>query len=281
MEKLPLPEKCEIKKISSLQADFVIEPCYPGYGTTVGNSLRRVLLSSLPGAAITAVKIKGASHEFSTLPGVKEDIVNILLNLKKIRFNLHGVDETKTNIKVKGEKIVTAKEIKATSEIEIVTPDAHIATLTSKDAEFEAELILSTGRGYVPVENLEKKKYPLGTIAIDAIFTPIRNVNYKVENVRVGQMTNYDKLILSVTTDGSISPEEAVAYSASILVDHFNFITAISHGKETETGSTKKSTEKNETIDTVSIDNQQKEQGTKKEITEKPKKKRGRPKKET
>lgn len=278
MEKLPLPEKYEVKKIDSNQADIIIEPCYPGYGTTLGNALRRVLLSSLPGAAITAIKVKNVSHEFSNLPGVKEDVVEIILNLKKIKFKLHGTNETKALLKVKGEKKVKAKDIKTTSEIEVVTPEAEIATLTSKEAELDLELILKNGRGYLPVESVEKRKFQLGTIAIDAIFTPIKNVNYKVENVRVGQITNYDRLILTITTDGSLTPEDALKSAADILVDHYTQI--LNFGVGEKKLKVEKKDIKEELEDKDRIPESKKYDLDKKETIIKPKRKRGRPKKE-
>lgn len=229
METISLPDRYQINSIDKHQADIIIEPCYPGYGNTLANALRRVLLSSLSGAAITAFRIKGVTHEFSTVPGVKEDIVEIILNLKKVRFSLHGSDETTATLKIKGQKKITAKDLKLSSDTQISSPDAEIATLTDKNSELEMELTIKTGRGYVQVENTETGKLPLGTIAIDSIFTPIKNVNYNVENVRVGQMTNYDRIILSITTDGTITPEEALKDASSILVNHFesirNFVT--------------------------------------------------------
>lgn len=274
MEKLPLPEKYEIKRISENQADIIIEPCYPGYGTTIGNTLRRVLLSSLSGVAITAIKIKKATHEFSTLPGVKEDFVSIILNLKLLRFKLHKVNETKVMLKVKGEKKVKAKDIQTTSELEIVNPEADIATLTDKNAELEIELTIQSGRGYLPVENVEKKKIQLGTIAIDAIFTPVKNVNFRVQNVRVGQMTNYDQVILGITTDGTITPEEALKKASQILVEHYTAIID-------NLGKTKKEDKKIDKSDELNI----KEESEIKKIVDEPdapktKKKRGRPRKE-
>jgi len=298
MEKLPLPDKYEIKKINPNQADIIIEPCYPGYGTTLGNALRRVLLSSLPGAAITAIKVKGTSHEFSTLPGVKEDMVEIILNLKKLCFKLHNVNETKAILKVKGEKKVKAKDIKTTSEIEVINSEAEIMTLTTKDAEVEIELTLKTGRGYLPVESVEKRKFQLGTTAIDAIFTPIKGVNYRVENVRVGQMTNYDRLILTVTTDGVMTPEEALKSAAEILVDHFAEIACLGKSEKIDKNENKseneKIDEKKKSIESKKADQDDKsdkvgsassrpELGAKadgKETPIKPKRKRGRPKKE-
>ncbi|XOU94869.1 MAG: DNA-directed RNA polymerase subunit alpha [Candidatus Kerfeldbacteria bacterium] len=264
MENIQLPDKYEVKKTGDNQADVIIEPCYPGYGSTLGNALRRVLLSSLTGVAVTAIKIKSVDHEFSTIPGVKEDVVEIILNIKRLRFNLHGVDESKVTLKIKGETIAKGKDIKATSEVDIISTEAEIATLTSKDAELEIEFILKKGRGYLPVENIEKKKFQLGTIAIDAIFTPIKMVNYKIENVRVGKMTNFDRLVLSIVTDGSITPDESVKMASDILVDHFKKIT----NPESSAKEVVEDIEKKEVKDEKTKDE------------EKPKKKRGRPKKE-
>jgi len=265
MENIPLPSKVAIKNTAPNEALITVEPCYPGYGMTIGNALRRVLLSSLPGSAIVAVKITGATHEFSTLSHIKEDVVELILNLKKIRFKLHGVGETKLSLKIKGEKVVTAKDIKATSEVEIINSEAHIATLTDKSADLEMELFIDSGRGYLPVESMEKNKLELGVIAIDAIFTPIKNVNFNVENVRVGQITNYDKLTLGIKTDGTIKPIEAYKFAADILLDHFKFIT----GNVTEEKKIKEI--KIEKVEkTVKVEKQVEEE-------EKPKKKRGRP----
>ncbi len=224
MQPLPLPTRVEKQSKDKNQALIIIEPCAPGYGTTLGNALRRVLLSSLPGAAATSVKIKGVTHEFSTLPGVKEDIVEIILNVKSLRFKLHNVAQSKVTLKVKGEKTVTGKDINCPSDVEVTTPALRIATLTDKTAELEMEIVIEEGRGYVPIEAAEKRSYEHGTISLDAIYSPVRNANFSVENVRVGQMTNYDKLTMMVTTDGSITPLEALQQSAQILVEHFQFI---------------------------------------------------------
>lgn len=277
MENFALPDKYNVENTGTNQAKITIEPCYPGYGTTIGNALRRVLLSSLPGAAITSVKFNGATHEFTTLPGVKEDIVEIILNLKKIRFKLHNTDEVVVSLKVKGAKKIQAKDIKLTSDVEVMSPHAEIATLNDKSAEVDMELTVKSGRGYVPVENTETSKFSLGTIAIDSIFTPVKNVNYSVENVRVGQMTNYDRVILNISTDGIVSPEEALKQSASLLVDHFSQIV----GFET-TPSTKAQKIKSSVKEDVEKTEKKSKKGAKEdaEKEEKPKKKRGRPKKE-
>ncbi len=203
---------------------FVMEPLYPGYGVTVGNALRRALLSSMPGAAVTAVKMKWVDHEFSTIPNVKEDVIEIILNLKNLRLKVHTEEPVRLSLKVKGEKVITAADIKENDLVEVVNKDLHIATLDNKNAEMDMELIVQQGRGYVPVEQRESEKLEIGMIAVDAIYTPIKNVNYDIENVRVGQMTNFDKLKLSMETDGTITGQEALNIAAHILVDHFSML---------------------------------------------------------
>lgn len=224
MERIPLPKSISMIENHGHRAVFAIEPLYPGYGMTVGNALRRVLLSSLPGAAITHVKIEGVSHEFSTLPYVKEDMVDIILNIKMIRLKMHGEGPVTVNLNVTGAKKVTAGDISANSDVEVINSDQIIATLTDKAAKLDIEFTVEKGRGYIPVEQREKEKRNIGQIAIDAIFTPLKNVNFTTQNVRVGQMTNYDKLLLDITTDGSITPSDALKASAEIMVEHFKFI---------------------------------------------------------
>jgi len=224
MELLPLPQHVTSDQVSGNRARIIIEPCYPGYGTTLGNALRRVLLSSLPGAAVTAVKISGVDHEFSTIPGVKEDVVDLLLNIKQLRLKVHSAEPVKFKLKVTGEMEVTAGEITGNSDVEVKNPELHLATLTDKKANLEIEFTAQQGRGYVTVESRDKERLDIGTIAVDAIYTPVRRVGYTVENVRVGQMTNYDKLTLDVETDGSLAPLEAVKQSARILIDHFSVV---------------------------------------------------------
>ncbi|PIS40424.1 MAG: DNA-directed RNA polymerase subunit alpha [Candidatus Kerfeldbacteria bacterium CG08_land_8_20_14_0_20_43_14] len=224
MEKIQLPSKVNFTEKSENEADFVIEPCYPGYGTTLGNALRRVLLSSLPGAAITAVKISGATHEFSTLPHVKEDMVDLILNLKGIRLKMFEGESAVVAVKVKGEKVLTAGDLKCPSNVEVKNPEHVIAHLTDKSALLEMELTVGIGRGYIPVEMREKERLDLGTVAIDAIYTPVKNVNFHVENVRVGQMTNYDKVTISVVTDGTVSPLQAFHDASKMLVEHFEHL---------------------------------------------------------
>lgn len=232
----PLPTKYTITPLDgqAYAAEIRIEPLYPGYGTTLGNALRRVLLSSLEGAAITAVRIDGVQHEFSTIPAVKEDVVTILLNLKLVRLKLLGQEPATIELKAKGEKKVFAKELKLPATIELLNPGQLIATLTDKNATFELEVTVEKGLGYLPVESREKEKLPVGSIAIDAIFTPVKMVNYEVEHVRVGQRTDYDSVVLTIATDGSVSPEEALRQATVILSDHFAFI--LSQEKNAEDG---------------------------------------------
>ena len=206
---------------------YVIEPLERGYGTTLGNSLRRVLLSSLPGTAVTSIRIAGVQHEFSTIPRVKEDVTEIVLNIKRIIARLHS-DEPKTvYIEASGECEVTAGDIKADSEVEILNPELHIATL-GPDASLSIELTVDHGRGYVPADKNKGPQQVIGTIPVDSIYTPVLKVNYAVENTRVGNQTDFDKLTLEVWTDKTISPRDAVSLGAKILVDHFTLFTDLS-----------------------------------------------------
>lgn len=219
---IPEVKKTESKNKNS--AVFVIEPLNPGYGMTLGNSLRRILLSSLDGSAVTSVKVEGVLHEFSTIPNIKEDMVEIIMNLKKLRVKSLSEEPQFISISVSGEKEIKASDIKTNSEVEILNPDLHIATLDNKNAKFEAELKVERGKGYVTVEKREKEKMGVGFIALDALYTPIVRVRYGVENTRVGQMTNLDKLILEIETDGTITPEDAVTKASEILVEQFLII---------------------------------------------------------
>ena len=194
---------------------------YPGYGLTIGNSLRRVLLSSIEGAAVTSVKIGGVGHEFTSLDGVLEDIVEIILNLKKLRFKIHGDGPFTATLSVKGEKEVKAKDLKMPSQLEIVSPDLHIATITDKKTTLEMELEVSKGLGYQPVEQRSKEKVEIGVVALDAAFSPVRHVNYEVENMRVGDRTDYNRLRVHIDTDGSLTPREALSQATKTLVDQF------------------------------------------------------------
>lgn len=222
--KIPLPLKPKIIKKSENHAIFEIDNCYPGYGITIGNAFRRVLLSSLSGAAIIAVKIKGVSHEFSTIPNVLEDVVQIILNLKQVRFKLNVpelVSPIKIELKASGEKEVKAKDIKTFAEVEVLNKNTHIATLTNSKAKLEMEIEIGTGLGYVPVEERKREKLEIGSIALDALYTPVKKVNYEVENMRVGDRTNFNRVKIEIETDGSITPEEAFTKAADILVEHF------------------------------------------------------------
>jgi DNA-directed RNA polymerase subunit alpha len=229
MEFTYLSDLVTIKKISETATDgvFEIEGLYGGYGLTLGNALRRVLLSSLPGAAITQFKVKGVNHEFSTLPDVVEDIVEIGLNLKKVRFRVHTDEPQILTLRAKGEGKVTAADIELNSQVELITPDIHIATLTSKSSELDLELRVERGLGYFPVESRKFEKLPIGTIALDAFFSPVIKVNFSVENMRVGDRTDYNRLRLGVTTDGSITPSAALRKASNILKDHFEKVSAV------------------------------------------------------
>ena len=206
---------------------YVVEPLERGYGTTLGNSLRRILLSSLPGAAATSIKIAGVQHEFSTIPGVKEDVTEIVLNVKKIIAKLHCQGVKTVYIDASGECEVTAGDIKADSDVEIINPELHICTL-GPDATFNMEITLSHGRGYVPADRNKNPQMPIGVIPIDSIYTPVYKVNYTVENTRVGNMTDYDKLTLEVWTNSTISARDAVSLGAKIMTDHLALFTDLS-----------------------------------------------------
>ncbi|MFG2036270.1 DNA-directed RNA polymerase subunit alpha [Bacillus mobilis] len=205
---------------------FVIEPLERGYGTTLGNSLRRILLSSLPGAAVTAIQIDGVLHEFSTVEGVVEDVTTIILNLKKLALKIYSEEEKTLEIDVQGEGIVTAADITHDSDVEILNPDLHIATL-AKNAHFRMRLTAKRGRGYTPADANKSEDQPIGVIPIDSIYTPVSRVTYQVEKTRVGQVANYDKLTLDVWTDGSIGPKEAISLGAKILTEHLNIFVGL------------------------------------------------------
>lgn len=211
-----------VSREGATKAVFEIDGLYPGYGLTVGNSLRRVLLSSLSGAAVTSVKIKGINHEFSTKEGVMEDVIEIILNLKQVRFKMEGSDNAAVlTLSVKGEKEVKAGDIETPTGVKTINPDQHIAFLTDKKSELEAEITVEKGIGYLPAERGKKEKLAIGVIAVDAIFTPVKKVSYEVESMRVGDRTDYNRLRISVETDGTLTPEEALNKSANILIDHF------------------------------------------------------------
>jgi DNA-directed RNA polymerase subunit alpha len=232
MRIVSLPQKPKYIITDEHSARFEIHGCYPGYGMTIGNALRRVLLSSLEGAAVTAVKIKGISHEFSTLDGVMEDAVQIILNLKKIRFKMQGEEPVKASLKFKGEGKITAKDIKCSSDLEVVNTSQLIATITDKKVDFEMEIEVTKGLGYVPIEQQIRDEKEIGVIAIDAVYTPIKRVNYEVENMRVGKRTDYNKVTLEVATDGSITPNEAFDKAVKILVSQFSALSEFEKPEE-------------------------------------------------
>ena len=205
---------------------FVVEPLERGYGTTLGNALRRILLSSLPGAAVTSIKIDGVLHEFSTIPGVKEDVTEIILNLKKLAVRLNGESTKRVIINAVGPKEVTAADIIGDADMEIFNPDLHIATL-EENATLVMEINLARGRGYVPAEMNKNENTPISVIPTDSIYTPVRKVNFTVENTRVGQVTDYDRLVLEIWTDGSITPDEGVSIGAKIMQEHLNLFIAL------------------------------------------------------
>jgi DNA-directed RNA polymerase subunit alpha len=219
-----LPSKPKVISEEGVSGVFEIEGLYPGYGHTLGNSLRRIILSSLPGVAITSVKITGVSHEFSVMDGVKEDVITILLNLKKVRMRF-STDEPQTiNLKVKGEKVVTAGDLDLPGQVEVLNPEQVIATVTGKSTELEIEIHAEKGLGFVPKEMLEKNRVDIGTIALDGVFTPIRRASYEVENMRVGDRTDFNKLKMFIETDGTISPKDALSKSIEIMIHQLKAI---------------------------------------------------------
>ncbi len=232
-----LPSTTRVVQEEEMKGVYEIDGFYPGYGNTIGNSLRRILLSSLPGAAITMVKINGVSHEFSTMEHISEDVVTILLNLKQLRFRMHGEDPQSATIDISGIKEVKGKDIKCPTQLEVMNKDHHIATLTDKSAHFVVELTIERGLGFVPSENLTRDKVPVGTLLLDAIFTPIRRANYEVENMRVGDRTDYNRLRLIIETDGTITPRSAYMQALQIMKAHIEQISHFEGDEPITTGS--------------------------------------------
>ena len=224
---ITLPKKPKVITKDNFKATIEVEDIYPGYGMTLGNALRRVLLSSLEGAAITMVKIKGVPHEFSTIPSVAEDVMEILLNLKQLRFVLHSSEPQEARLKISGERLVTASDIECPSQLEVINKSSHIAELTDKGALLDIEMTIEKGFGYIPAEEGKKEKLDVGAIALDAIFTPIRKINYEVEDMRVGDRTDFNRLRVFIETDGTIDPEEAFVKAAKILVEQFAQLTSL------------------------------------------------------
>ncbi len=218
--------RIECVELNDSYGRFVVEPLERGYGTTLGNSLRRVLLSSLPGAAVTTVRIEGVLHEFSTIPGVVEDTTDIILNIKELALRLHGEGTKVIRIDVEGEKEVVAGDIISDADVEVLNPDHHIATV-DKNARLTMEMTVERGRGYAPAERNKRPDQPIGVIPVDSIFTPIKRVNYTVEDTRVGHVTNFDKLTLEVWTNATIRPEDAVSMAAKILMEHLDLFASL------------------------------------------------------
>lgn len=233
---IPLPLQPKVVEKKENRALFQIEGLYPGYGVTVGNAMRRVLLSSLEGAAVTKMKITGVQHEFSTIPGVLEDVIMIMLNLKQLRFRFFAEEPQMATLKVSGEKNVTAADFEMPTQMEIVNKKTLIATLTDKKAKLEMEIQVEKGIGYRPREAKKGEKLAVGEIPLDAIFTPVRKISFKTENMRVGERTDFDRLTLEVETDGTMTPEEAFYRAAEILVSHFSLLSE-SFQKEAEAAS--------------------------------------------
>jgi DNA-directed RNA polymerase subunit alpha len=225
----PRKLECDKESLTDTYGKFTAEPFERGFGTTIGNALRRVLLSSIVGAAVTSIKIEGVLHEFATIPGVKEDVTDVVLNLKRMRVKLHGDKPKTVTIDKRGPGELTGEDIVHDADVEILTPDVHIATL-DKDAHVKAELTIKLGRGYVPADRNKEEGMSIGTIPIDAIFPPVKRVNFAVEPARVGRITDYDRLVMEVWTDGSITPEDALAHAAKIVKDHMQIFINFDEG---------------------------------------------------
>lgn len=221
---ITLPSKPRIVSEVGTTGVYEIDGLYPGYGHTLGNSLRRIILSSIPGAAIVSVKIDGVSHEFSTMAGVKEDTIGVILNLKKVRIKILDNQPHTLSLSAKGIKTVTASDITVPGQVEVLNPEAHIAELTDKNAKLELEIMVDNGLGYIPKEVIQKERVDIGMIALDAIFTPIRRVNYEVENMRVGDRTDFNRLRVMVETDGTLSPREALEHSITVMIQQLKAV---------------------------------------------------------
>lgn len=224
MSEITLPTAIKLTKQGDNKATLEIAGCYPGYGVTLANSLRRVLLSSLKGAAVTSFKIKDVEHEFSTIPDILEDVIQIGLNLKQLQFKMHTDKEQKLTLEENGEKKVTANDLETTPNVEIINEDAHLLTLTSKKASIEMEILVNAGYGFDASEERGKEKLPIGTISLDASYSPVRKVSYDIEEMRIGERTDYNRILMDIHTDGSITPEEAFRKANEILKDQFEFL---------------------------------------------------------
>lgn len=222
--KIILPSKLRAVLDEETKGVYEIDGLYPGYGHTLGNSLRRIILSSIPGAAITSIKIDGVSHEFSTMDGVKEDVITLILNLKRVRFMLTTDEPQKVTLSVKGPKVVDASAIKAAGQVEVLNPDAYICEITDKNTDLNIEMTVERGLGFRTKDDMQKEKLEIGTIGLDAIFSPIRRVSYEVENMRVGDKTNHNRLRVSVETDGTISPRDAFEKSVMLMLEQLKAV---------------------------------------------------------
>jgi DNA-directed RNA polymerase subunit alpha len=245
--KILLPSKPKIISEEGFSGVYEIDGLYPGYGHTLGNSLRRIILSSIPGVAITSIKIDGVDHEFSTMKGVKEDVINIILNLKKVRFKIVNEEVQTVELNIKGIKDVTAGDITVPGQVEVLNPEQHIASITDKSVDLKIELKIQKGLGFIPKEIIQKDRVEIGTIALDAIFTPIRRVNYEVENMRVGDRTDFNKLKISIETDGSISANEALENSIFIMIEQLKAIVGFEEKVEEKKEKIEEKTEEKET----------------------------------
>lgn len=235
-----LPSFTKIVSEEDTKGVYEIVNLYPGYGNTLGNSIRRILLSSIPGAAITKVKINGVSHEFATLPGIKEDVIKILLNLKQLRFKLHGNEPQVASLELGGQKDVKGKDVKCPTQLEVVNKDHHILSLTDKNAKISMDLTVERGIGFVPSEELAEGKVAVGDLVLDAVFTPIRRVDYEVENMRVGDRTDFNLLRVTIETDGSVSPRDAFKIAVSTMKKQIEKIETFDEGKEDYTNEIEK-----------------------------------------
>lgn len=250
-----LPSKPRVIKEEEFSGIFEIDGLYPGYGHTLGNSLRRIILSSLPGSAITQVKIEGVQHEFSTLEGVREDVITILLNLKRVRLLMHSEAPLTINLKVSGQKVITAGDITVPSQITILNPEQKIAEITDKSKTLEIECTIERGLGYVPREVHQKDKVDIGVIALDAVFTPVRRVNYEVENMRVGDRTDYNRLRVFIETDGTLTAREALENSIEIMIHQLKAIIGFQDSfKSPETTSDESQTFEQVADDNIDVD---------------------------
>ena len=249
-----LPSRPRIISEEDNRGTYEIDGLYPGYGFTLGNSLRRIIYSSLPGAAITSIKIEGVDHEFSSIKGVKEDVIMIMLNIKRMRLKILTDESQKINLNAKGSKVVTAKDLELPGQVEIMNPELPIATLTDKDSELKIEMTVEKGLGFIPRDSLSKSKVDIGTITLDASFTPIRRASYEVENMRVGDRTDFNRLRIMIETDGSISPKEALERSINIMIEQLKAITGFEESMQESNMIGEEIGEDNSSLDTSKLD---------------------------